>query len=57
MDPAMTVTVISAVIGAVGTVLGALIQARGRRSEERQFPESAAGADREAGGLRPDGRR
>lgn len=55
MDPAMAVAVVSAVISAAGTVLGAWIQARGRRPGERQSP--GAGGAREAGGLRPDGRR
>jgi hypothetical protein len=43
MDPAMVVTVASAVIGAVGTVVGALIQVRGRRSREDQSLAGGAG--------------
>lgn len=57
MDPAMMVAVVSAVIGAAGTVAGAWIQARGRRSGERQPSGSAARGGREAGGLRPDDHR
>lgn len=57
MDTAMAVAVASAVIGAAGTVLGAWIQARERRPERQQRAAGADGGSREAGGLRPDGRR
>jgi hypothetical protein len=49
MDPAMVVAVVSAVIGAAGTVVGAWIQARGRRQREDAVP--ATGASHPAGGA------
>jgi hypothetical protein len=51
MDPAMAVAVLSAVIGAAGTVAGAWIQARGRRPGEWR---PVGGSGRKAGGPRPD---
>ncbi len=38
MDPAVTVAVVTAVIGAIGTVLAAWIQSRAQRGRSRSVP-------------------
>jgi hypothetical protein len=56
MGPAMAVTVVCAVIGAVGTVLGAWIQARGQRPREEQTrPSDASGDGLHPSGIHPNG--
>jgi hypothetical protein len=47
----MAVAVLSAVIGAAGTVVGAWIQARGRRPEQQRHAGAGSGS-RKAGGQR-----
>lgn len=59
IDPSMAVAVVSAIIGAVGTVVGALIQSCGRQPWDGQPPaggvtEAGLAASRDAS---PDDRR
>jgi hypothetical protein len=49
VDAAMTAAAVSAVIGALGTVVGALIQSYGRWPREDEPP--AAGTVRPSGGV------
>jgi hypothetical protein len=53
----MAVAVLSAVIGAAGTVLSAWIQTRGMRPGRQRHPGGAGRGSRKAGGQRADGRR
>jgi hypothetical protein len=48
VDPAMAMAAASAVIGAIGTALGAQVQARSRQPEPRQSTGGVSGNSRKA---------